>query len=127
MNNLGAASAVHVAAKLVAHCHAAHRRHHAVSDNNGANVFAFAFFDEFLNQHILLSAVQRFNNRFRDFGGIGEYDANALRPLKNFDNDGSAADSINRRQNVFFITYKRRRRDADIMAAENLHGAQFVA
>ena len=60
------AAAVHVGAELVALRDAPHRRHHAVADDQGADVAALALADEPLDQDVLPGALQRLDDRLGD-------------------------------------------------------------
>lgn len=104
-----------------------HRRHYLVTYDKRSNVAALAFGYELLDEHVLLCALQGFNNRFRNFLGVRQDDAHSLSSFQQLDDYRSAAHALDRWQNVFFILHECRLRDADVVSAENLHAAELVA
>ena len=77
-------------------------------------------FDELLDQHVLLRRVQRLDDRLGDLDLGREDDADALRALEQLDDDGRAADPLDRRAHVGAVAHERRRRHADVVAREDL-------
>lgn len=61
-----------------------------VSDDEGADVAAFGFGDEALDEDVLFRGLEGFDDRFGDLGGFGEDDADALGALEDLDDDGRA-------------------------------------
>jgi hypothetical protein len=123
LHRLGLAAAMDVAPELVPLGGAAHRRHHPVADDEGADVPPLAFGHELLDQHVLPAAVQRLDDGLRHLLGVSEDDTDPLGSLEQLDDDRRAADAADGRQHVPSVANEGRRRDHHVVAAEDLQGA----
>src|SRR5690606_14522712 len=126
LDDLGLAAAMHVASKLLALGHAPHGRHLTVTDHDRTNVFALAFGDELLNQHVLTGALQGFDDGFGDLDAVGQDHAYALSAFEQFDDDGCASDSFYRGEHVALAAHEGRLRNAHLVATQDLQRAQLV-
>ncbi len=116
-----------VAAELVTLRGAAHRRDDAVADDEGTDVASLALGDELLDQHVLASALHRLDDRLGHLVVGREDHADALGALEQLDHDRRAADAVDGRQHVLPVADERRARHADVVARQDLDGAQLVA
>ncbi len=82
LERLGPAAAVDVAAELLALGLPAHGRHDAVAHDERAHVSPPALLDELLDEHVLVGAVQRLDDRLGLLDGLGQDDADALGALE---------------------------------------------
>jgi len=126
-NRFHRAPAMHVAAKLVPHRHPPHGAHHMAAYDESADVPALALFDEFLNEHVLLGALKRFDDGFRRLVRFGQDHPDPLRTLQQFDDDRRATHRLDGRQHGFPLPDKGGDRDADVVPAQHLHGPELVA
>ena len=117
---------MYVAAKFVTRGNATHRGDDPVADYESANVATLALSNKFLDQHILLRKLHRLDNCLGNFNRFSENDTDALGAFEEFDDNGSATDSFNRRQHVLSIANESRFRNTDIVATENLGRSKFV-
>ena len=97
---------MHVAPEFRTLGDAAHRRNHAVTDHDRADVPSLALGDELLQQDILLGA---------------------LSALQELDDHRGSSETLDRRQHVLSPTDELGRRDADVVARQELQAAQLVA
>ena len=118
---------MHVAAELLSLRDTPHRRHDAVADDERADVLALALGDEFLDQHVLLLALQQLDDRLGRLDGFGQQHADALRSFDQLDDHRRAAHAFDGGQHVFLVAHERRARNADVVPAEDLQAAQLVA
>ena len=109
LDRLDAAAAVHVGAELVALRDPAHRRDHAVADDERADVAALALLDEALDQHVLPGALQGLDDRLGDLDRRRQDHADALGALEQLDHDRRAADPLDRRDHVGPVLHEGRR------------------
>jgi hypothetical protein len=79
-----------------------------------------------LNEHVLLGALQGLDDGLRDSDGICQDDANALRAFEQLDDDRCATHPFDGWQHVVLVSHELRGRDANIVAAEDLRGAELV-
>lgn len=63
-----------------------------IADDEAAEVFAFAFFDKFLDEDIGFEAGEGADDAFRRFIGFSEDDADAFGAFEEFYDEGGAAD-----------------------------------
>ncbi len=115
-----------IAAEFLALSYAAHGADHLIADDKGPDIAPFAFGNELLDQHVLLLALQQFDDGLRRLHRLGQQHADPLRAFKQFDDDRRAADTFDRRQHVLLVAHERRLRNADVVSAENLQAAQLV-
>lgn len=120
-------SAVDVGAEFLALGDAAYGCYDAVSDDEGADVLAFAFGNEFLKENLLLGGVEGLDDGFCDLNLIREDDADALGAFEELDDDWCAADAHEGVFDVALVIDVSGGGDADIVAGEDLEGAEFVA
>ena len=118
---------MHVGPELVALRHPPHRRHDPVADDDGPDVATLALLDEGLDEHLLVRAVQGLDDRFGDLARGRQDDADALRALEQLDDDGCAAHHLDRGHDVSPVADEGRGRHTDVVAREDLGGAQLVA
>ena len=123
----GESAPVDVAAEFLSLRHATHGRHDPVSDDKGANVFALAFGNEFLDQDVLFLALQQLDEGGSRRGSLSQQHADTLRAFDQLDDDRCASDPFDCRQYVSLVAHKGGSRDADVMSAQDLQAAQFVA
>jgi hypothetical protein len=102
-DGFGFTAAVDVGAEFLALCDAADGGDDALADDEGADVFAFAFGDEFLEEDLLFGGVEGLDDGFGDFDFISEDDADALCAFEEFDDDGCAADAFEGAFEVAFV------------------------
>ena len=95
----------------------------AVADDEGADVLALALRDEFLEQDLLLGAVERLDDGFGDLDLVGEDDADALGAFEQLDDDRRAADAHQGVLDVALVIDVGGEWDADIVAGKNLQAS----
>ncbi len=91
LNAFGASAAVQIRAKLVAIRDAAHGGDHFRADNKRTNIAPSRFFDKRLQKHILTRHQKRLDDGLRRLLRFGENDADALRSLEQFYDDGGGS------------------------------------
>ena len=123
---LGDAAPVDIAAKFLALGHPAHSPHHLIAHDKGPDVLAFTLGDKFLDQNVLLLALQQFDDGLGGFDRLGQKDADALGSFQQFDDDRRAAHPLDGGQHILFVPHESRLGNADVVAAEDLQAAQFV-
>ena len=74
-----------------------------------------------MDEDVLASGLQRFNDRLGDLGIRGEDHPDSLRSLEQLDHDGSTAGAVDRWQHVGPVAYERRGRDGDVVSGEDLN------
>ena len=117
---------MHIAAKFVALSLPPHRSHHPITHHESPQILALALLDEFLNQHVLLRALQGLHNGLRHLGGIRQNHTHALGPLQKLDDDRGSSHLLNRGQDILLPPHKGRVRHPDVMPTQDLHRVQFV-
>ncbi len=105
----------------------AHRCHHAIADHQGPNVASPAFGHKTLDEDVLASGLQRFDDRLGDLGIRGEDHPDSLCSLEQLDHDGSTADAVDRGQHVGPVAYERRGRDGNVVSGEDLNRPELVS
>src|SRR5579864_2263108 len=123
----GRAAAVEIAAELSLDRLAGHRGDHLPADHDGAKVGAPGLLDEGLDEDVLLQRVHRLEHRLRGFHRLGEDDAGALAPLEQLEDDRRAAYLADRRAHVLAAPGEGGGRDPDVVARQQLQGAELVA
>ena len=126
LHRFGQAAPMHIAAEFLALGHAPHGRHHLIAHDKGPDVLAFALGHKFLDQNVLLLALQQFDDRLGRFDRLGQQHADALGAFQQFDDDRRAAHPLDGGQHILFVPHKSGLGDADQVAAEDLQAAQFV-
>ena len=97
---------------------ALHRRHHFAAYHECAYVSSFCFFDEFLNEYILIQAVERLDHGTSCAFAFRQYNADALGALQKFHDDGWTFHLFDAIGYMFCLTSEYSRRNPNVMPTE---------